>query len=68
MTGPYDSVIGVESERIVERFLTGLPIRFAPSEGDPRLSGVLVAVDRASGRALRIEALHERVDDLAGEG
>jgi hypothetical protein len=57
MTGPYDSVIGVEKEPILNRFLTGMPTRFETAKGDPRFAAVLVDVDEATGLARRIERM-----------
>ena len=61
MTGPHDSVIGQDKERIVERFLTSLPHRFQVAEGDVRLNGVVVDVDETSGRARKITRIQEFV-------
>jgi hypothetical protein len=57
MTGPYDSVIGVEADTIVKRFVTGMPSRYETAKGDPRLAAAVVTVDPASGRATAIERL-----------
>jgi metallophosphoesterase (TIGR00282 family) len=57
MTGPYDSVIGVEKETIILRFLTGMPGRFETAKGDPRLAAVVVSVDPETGRALDIHRM-----------
>lgn len=57
MTGPYDSVIGVKKELVIERFLTGMPARFEAANGDVRLCGVVVECDNQTGRATRIERL-----------
>ncbi len=57
MTGPYDSVIGVKKELVIERFLTGLPARFEAAAGDVRLCAILVECDNGSGRACRVERL-----------
>ena len=54
MSGPYDSVIGVEKKDVLHRFLTGMPARFEQATGDPRLAATLVECDPASGRALGI--------------
>src|SRR5204862_7485262 len=51
MTGPYDSVIGVEKDGIIARFLTAMPGRFETAKGDPRMAAVVVDVDPATGRA-----------------
>ena len=60
MTGPHDSVIGVEAELVLERFRTGLPVRFRPAERDVRIEGVVVECD-AEGRATSCEALRVEV-------
>src|SRR5260370_38930491 len=57
MTGPYDSVIGVKKELVIEKFLTGMPARFEAANGDVRLCAVLVECDDRSGRATRMERL-----------
>ena len=56
MTGPHDSVIGVQADLAIERMRTGMPVRFHTAEGDVRIEGVLVECD-AEGRATRCEAL-----------
>jgi metallophosphoesterase (TIGR00282 family) len=62
MTGPYDSVIGVEKEAILARFVTGMPSRFETAKGDPRLAAVVVDADPETGRARKIDRM------LIGEG
>jgi len=57
MTGPYDSVIGVEKEQVLQRFLTNMPARFDPATGDVRFSAVVIDCDPESGRATAIERL-----------
>ena len=57
MTGPYDSVIGVQKEQILQRFLTGLPARFEAAKGDPRFCAVLIECDQHTGRANSIQRL-----------
>ena len=59
MTGPHDSVIGVEAELAIRRMRTGMPVRFRPAESGVRLEGVVVDCD-ADGRATAIEQL--RID------
>ena len=55
MTGPYDSVIGVQKELIIARFLNNMPARFEAATGDVRLCAVVVDCDEATGRARKIE-------------
>jgi len=57
MTGPHDSVIGVDKRVVLSRFLTGMPVRFDTARGDPRLHAVIVTADPATGRATAIERL-----------
>ena len=57
MTGPHDSVIGVDKKVVLKRFLTGMPGRFDTARGDPRLHGVIVTADENTGRATAIERL-----------
>jgi 2',3'-cyclic-nucleotide 2'-phosphodiesterase len=61
MTGPYDSVIGVQKEQIIARFLKNLPMRFEAATGNVKLCGVVIDCDPATGRANSIErvTLHE---------
>lgn len=54
MTGPYDSVIGVEKKTVIQRFLTQLPMRFEASKSGVELHAVIVGVDEATGRACSI--------------
>jgi len=55
MTGPYDSVIGVQKELIISRFLTNMPARFEAATGDVRLCAVVVDCDDVTGHARKIE-------------
>jgi 2',3'-cyclic-nucleotide 2'-phosphodiesterase len=57
MTGPHDSIIGMEKEGIIQRFLDGLPARFAVAEGDVQMHTALIDVDESTGRARSIEHL-----------
>jgi 2',3'-cyclic-nucleotide 2'-phosphodiesterase len=51
MTGPYGSVIGVETDLILQRFLTGLPVRMEASRQTPEMHAVILDVDEATGKA-----------------
>lgn len=55
MTGPHDSVIGVEADLAIKRMRTGMPVRFATAQGDVRIEGVVIDCDEATGRARSIE-------------
>ena len=62
MTGPHDSVIGVEAELAIRRMRTRLPVRFRPAEGGVRIEGVVVDCTD-DGRAERIELLRVALSD-----
>jgi metallophosphoesterase (TIGR00282 family) len=55
MTGPHDSVIGVEAELAIRRMRTGMPVRFQTAAAGVRLEGAVVTCDPATGRASAIE-------------
>lgn len=57
MTGPYDSVIGIEKRAVIEKFLNQLPARFEVAQDDVRLCGVLIDADPADGRARSIQRI-----------
>ena len=57
MTGPIDSVIGVDKDIILQRFMSQMPVRFEPAKGPAALHGVVITVDPESGRATDIERL-----------
>jgi metallophosphoesterase (TIGR00282 family) len=57
MTGPYLSVIGVQKDTILQRFVTGMPIRFETAREDPRLAAVVVSADPETGRASAIDRM-----------
>ena len=57
MTGPVDSVIGVDKDIIIQRFLTQMPMRFEPAKGPARLRGAVIVIDPDTGRATSIQRL-----------
>jgi metallophosphoesterase (TIGR00282 family) len=57
MTGPHDSVIGVESDLAIRRMRTGMPVRFATAQGGVRIEGAVIDCDAESGRSSAIEPL-----------
>ncbi len=63
MCGPWDSVIGVRKELVLERFLTQRPMAFDPAKKDVWLQGALVDVDEKTGKARSIERVQERMPE-----
>jgi metallophosphoesterase (TIGR00282 family) len=64
MTGPHDSIIGVDIAAALGKFLTALPAKFETATANPRLNGVIVDADPQSGRATGIERLSLSADDI----
>jgi metallophosphoesterase (TIGR00282 family) len=54
MTGPYDSVIGVEKGPVLRKFLDAMPTRMEPAKGSVELHSVIVEADDATGKALAV--------------
>jgi calcineurin-like phosphoesterase len=56
MTGPHDSVIGVQAELAIRAMRTGMPVRFETASGDVRIEGVLLECGK-DGRATSCETV-----------
>jgi len=61
MSGPYDSVIGMDKEIVIQKYTTGIPVRYQPAKQDARLSAVLLEVEESNGKAKSIRRIQERV-------
>ncbi len=61
MTGPYDSVIGMNREMAVRKFVTQIHEQLKPATGDARLCGAIVDVEESTGKARSILRIQERV-------
>jgi metallophosphoesterase (TIGR00282 family) len=57
MSGPYDSVIGVERDLVLHRFLTGMPGKFEAAKGNPKMCAALINCNPATGRATSIQRI-----------
>jgi len=57
MTGPHVSVIGIEKEQILERFLTHMPRKYDIAGGKGLFSAVVIEIDDRSGKAVAIQRL-----------
>jgi 2',3'-cyclic-nucleotide 2'-phosphodiesterase len=57
MSGPYDSIIGVEKDLVLRKFLTGLPGKFEAAKGNPKMCGAVVTCDPATGHASAIHRI-----------
>jgi calcineurin-like phosphoesterase len=62
MVGALHSVLGMDTERVIERFLTQLPNRFDPVDKGPAVfNSVHVQIDKESGRAVSIQRVDREV-------
>ncbi len=64
MTGPHDSIIGMEKEPSLARFLNGMPAKFEPASGNPRLNGAVIEAEDKTGRATKITRISYSAEDL----
>ncbi len=55
MTGPYDSVIGMDKESSIKRFLYATPQKFEVAENNSRVCGVVISIDSKTNRTQKIE-------------
>ncbi len=62
MTGPVDSVIGDNTQAVINRFLTAIPHRLSVGEGKTILNAILVNVDENSGKATSVERIERKVE------
>jgi len=63
MTGPTDSIIGDETDAVLQRFLTIIPNRLSVGKGKVMFNAVLVRVDDESGKATSIERVYREVEE-----
>lgn len=63
MSGPYDSVIGRDVERVLKTTISFEPIHFHVATGDVRLCGSIIDVDNETGKATSITRFEYRVAD-----
>src|ERR1700704_257717 len=68
MTGPHDSVIGVEIQAALGKFINGLPARFDTATENPRLNAVIIEADAQTGRATDIERLSYGMEEFKDLG
>ena len=64
MTGPYDSILGRKIDRVLSTAVTFIPSAFDVASGDPRLAGVVVEVESATGQATKIRRIMLGESDL----
>lgn len=57
MTGPYESILGRDVQRVLKAMTTGVPTEFDVAENDVKLCGVMITAESETGRAVSIERL-----------
>ena len=63
MCGPWDSIIGVRKELVLERFTTQRPMSFEPARREVHLQGAIVEIDDATGKAKSITRVQEKLEE-----
>lgn len=58
MTGPYESILGVRKDIIVQRFIHHMPQKFEIEEGNAQFNGIVFEIDEITGKALSIHRIH----------
>ncbi len=64
MTGPLNSIIGIEINQIIERFLYQMPKKFDVAKGESLFSGVVLDIDINTGKTVKIQRLYLRDQHL----
>ncbi len=63
MTGPTDSIIGDDTEKVLQRFLTMIPNRLSVGKGRTIFNAVLVRINDESGKATGIERIQHELEE-----
>ena len=59
MTGPSNSVLGIEKDRVINKFITQIPVRFEVAKGPTEINGIVVDINESTGKALKIQRIRE---------
>ncbi|MGB9779362.1 TIGR00282 family metallophosphoesterase [Caldanaerobacter sp.] len=59
MTGPYESVLGIDKDLIIKRFTSSVPVRFEVAKGPAQINAIVVEIDESTGKALKIERINK---------
>lgn len=62
MVGPIDSVIGDDTDSVLDRFLTQMPSRLSVGKGKVNFDAILVEVDENTGKAVDIKRIQKTTD------
>jgi 2',3'-cyclic-nucleotide 2'-phosphodiesterase len=59
MTGPYEGIIGVDRELILEKFLKHIPVKFEVAKGSMQFNAVVIEIDEKTGKTMKIERISQ---------
>ncbi len=62
MTGVVESVLGLDPDEAIRRFITQMPGKIKPADGEPTLQGAVIDIDAASGKAVSIQRINIRAN------
>lgn len=57
MTGPVNSILGIEKETVIKKFISQLPVRFEVAKGPSQINGIIVEIDEQTGKAQKIQRI-----------
>jgi len=61
MTGPYEGVLGVDREIIINKFLNFMPVKFELAKGKTQFNAVLLEIDEGTGKTCKIERINHLI-------
>ncbi len=63
MVGPWNSVLGVDKDLVIQKFITGLPVKFSLAHGPGIFNAILVDIDENNKKATEILRINEKMTD-----
>lgn len=61
MTGPYEGIIGVEKDLIIDKFIKGMPVKFDVASGEVQFNAVIIEFEDKKGRTVSIERINRKI-------
>jgi hypothetical protein len=65
MTGPINSVLGRDIDKVLEHFLTGMPAKFSMAKDNIQLQGVIIDLDEKTGKSRDIKRIKLKLDEAS---
>ncbi|AEF17292.1 MULTISPECIES: TIGR00282 family metallophosphoesterase [Thermoanaerobacterium] len=59
MTGPYDSVLGMDKDKIIKKFTSSLPVKFDIAKGPAQINGLVIKIDESTGKCIDIYRINK---------